>query len=54
MRGQEEVRFTAADLVRGTDEDGVADNGGKAVDLSAELDLDNLALLQGDSGFLGI
>lgn len=54
MCGQEEVCFTAADLVRGADQDRVANDGGEAIDLSTELNLDDLALLQGDCGFLGI
>jgi hypothetical protein len=33
-------------VLLGRDDDGVADNGGEAVDLSTELDLDRLSLLE--------
>jgi hypothetical protein len=49
VRGQQEVRIAASDLVAGVsrrDNDGVADDGAEPVDLSAQLDLDRLALLQ--------
>lgn len=52
--GQEEVCFAAGDLIRGADQDGVANNGREAVNLSTELDLDHLALLERGSGLLGV
>jgi len=51
---KEEVSFTAADLVRAADQDRVADNGRESIDLSTELDLDNLTLLQCSCGLLSV
>lgn len=43
--GQEQVGLATGHLIRTADEDVVAHDGTETVDLSAELDLDNLALL---------
>lgn len=54
MCSQNEICLPSGDLVGSSDNDIVANDRAEAIDLGTELDLDNLSLLQCDSGFLCI
>jgi hypothetical protein len=51
---EQEIGFLSSDLAGGADQDVVADNGAETVDLSAELNLDNLSSLECGCGLLGV
>lgn len=51
---QNQICLASSNLLCGTDNNIVADDGAEAIDLSTQLDLDNLSLLQLRLGFFGV
>lgn len=54
MGSQHQVRIPSRHFPRGTDQDGIANDSRKAINLSAQLDLDRLAFLQCCRSLFGI
>ena len=54
MCRQDEICLTSSDFIRLADNYIVTNNGTEAIDLGAQLDLDNLSFLQCRGGLLGV